>query len=73
MRCTYATHAIVRWDKREKALVFGGPRKEDGMLLHVAFNHTPIAADEPSLLSELEKRGYDLSTLKFSVERTGRP
>lgn len=46
-----------------------GCSKRDGALLNYFFTHTPNKAE--SLLKELEDRGYDIRTLKFSIEKTG--
>lgn len=51
----------VRWSKRERDLVFWHDRhKPDVHLLHVHLS--PLAA-------ELDKRGFDIRTLKFSIGR----
>jgi len=70
----------VIWDKRQKDFVFKYPRRCDGAL---AINHIcgdvlkhvmPSKKDPPfnfeafNFKDELEKRGYDLTTLKFSIE-----
>lgn len=57
------------WSKREKDIVFHYPSKPDGHLLHDFFSYAKLAGAGKSLLEELEARGYDLATLKFSIER----
>ncbi len=71
------------WDKRQKDFVVKYPRRCDGALIMsviVSDNLKwclPDNADNKSypynwikenLREELEKRGYDLTTLKFSIE-----
>lgn len=56
------------WDKSAQDMTFAGPCSQDQHLLHVALNHAPIV-DGRSLAQELEARGYDLTTLRFSVQR----
>ncbi|HZG67765.1 MAG TPA: hypothetical protein VEZ12_13540 [Herpetosiphonaceae bacterium] len=50
----------VRWSKRERDLMIDYPAKCDGALM-------ASALDE--LRPELEARGYDITTLRFSVAR----
>lgn len=68
----------IRWSKRENDVVYQYPgRKADGHLLHhyIASPRPRVggAVDgvhfDPSLLEELEKRGYDLTTLSFSIKK----
>ena len=71
---------LLSYDKRQKDFVVGYPRKCDGNLilntilgdvLHYNYFKTE---EEPrdyrifNLKEELDKRGYDLTTLKFSIE-----
>lgn len=77
---------VVRWSKREKALLYDGCSPTGGLLAlffeHVklldAYNqrhglgariHRPSESDERSLAKELDARGYDLSTLRFSIRK----
>ncbi len=50
-----------------------GVGRADGWLLHSAISaptHSPMKNEwHPSLLEELEARGYDIKTLKISVEK----
>ena len=71
----------VVWGKRERDLVFhfplGPQTKSDGHLLHVCLNTNPPrswlddrdAPITPSLVEELKARGYDITTLRFSIEK----
>ena len=52
------------------------PRCDRALVMHVLCSerqHTDLSTMrpkfEPSLIDELEKRGYDLDTLRFSIER----
>ena len=69
------------WDKRQKDFVVKYPRRCDGaLILHNIINNKLIwdmdkasrrefhCFRSESLKDELEKRGYDLATLKFSIE-----
>ena len=47
------------WDKRERDLMIGHPRSCDGHWLSGIFNK--------AFTDELIRRGYDISTLKFSI------
>jgi hypothetical protein len=52
---------VAWWDHRESDLHFAWDRrKADGHLLYGAIG--PLA-------KELEKRGYDITTIKFSIQR----
>ena len=55
-----------RWSKREKDFLISFPNKPDGHLVHGFFEGYMSGQD---FLKELEKRGYDLTTLKFEVTR----
>lgn len=76
----YETHLCVWWSRKEKDLVIGGPNGQDRGLTHTALNAPRMVADtttdgwgghmfEPSFVDELKRRGYDITTLKFSVRR----
>lgn len=57
-----------------KELIFGCPRKSDGGLLNFVFSHARLSwAPERNFLKELEARGYDITTLQFSVKRKYKP
>lgn len=68
------------WDKRQKDFVFKYPRRCDGALIvnHIAGDVLKyvMPSEKPApynfrkfnLVEELESRGYDITTLKFSVE-----
>jgi hypothetical protein len=62
----------ARWSKREKDILISFPSKPDGHLLHIHLNCERRGFDDvvmPSLVKELESRGYDITTLKFSIQR----
>ena len=71
----------IRWSKRERALVYGGGCKPtSGMLSGVfemmtqeALYSGTLDGDDPrrgkTLAQELERRGYDLTTLRFSIRK----
>lgn len=61
----------ARWSKRERDVLYHYPRSCDGHLLHGAFGRPMADGDGMSLIEELEKRGYDLTTLRFSIKRKG--
>ena len=56
----------------KKSLVFGSPCKPDGSLLYTAFCFVD-QLNGKTLVQELEARGYDLTTLQFSVKRKWKP
>jgi hypothetical protein len=70
-RRTYENSLIVKWSKKERDLLIGGPRSCDRHLTHYALNCVPgvVKHDDLSFVAELEKRGYDITTLRFSVMR----
>lgn len=55
------------WSKSENALVYDGTKTSGGMLAH-AFEHTPTL-HAASLVKDLEERGYDLTTLRFTIRK----
>lgn len=63
---------IVRYDKREDdiSVAWGnGVRQGTPGLVLSAFTNTGIpGADDNPFFRELEKRGFDLSTLKFQID-----
>lgn len=72
----------IRWSKREKALVYAGSKPTGGMLAlfvegvklaDVYRTTTPDPNDERTLAQELYARGYDLTTLRFSIRRKATP
>lgn len=72
---------MAYWSKRENDLMFdwgdGVAKQSAGMLqsktCHREHNFNRLTKDEPvewpSLLEELEARGFDLTTLKFSIQK----
>lgn len=57
----------VYWSTRERALVYDGVKASGGMLAY-AFESTPTL-HAASLVKDLEERGYDLTTLVFSIRK----
>lgn len=77
---SYATHLCAWYSKGEQDLVYGGPNQYDPRLLHAVLATERMHADtstpgwtghvfDPSFVDELKRRGYDITTLKFSVKR----
>lgn len=77
---------VVRWSRREGALLYIGCSPTGGMLAQIferatmldfydqrhglgAKIHTPDPSDERTLAQELDARGYDLSTLRFTIRK----
>jgi hypothetical protein len=56
----------------KKDLVFGSPCRPDGHLLYGAFQVVELSPGK-TLIQELEARGYDITTLQFSVKRKWKP
>ncbi|MBK9496681.1 MAG: hypothetical protein IPO08_19705 [Xanthomonadales bacterium] len=65
----------VRWGKLdgESQLLYewggGGAQKPDARILMSAIEDAPGRPKERSLSEELEARGYDLTTLRFSIRQ----
>lgn len=63
---------MAKWSKKEKDIMIYFPRTEDGHLLNDYLNYASYWSNgdqRPSMIRELEARGYDITTLKFSIER----
>jgi hypothetical protein len=66
------------WNKKERDISFGFPSKPDGHLLHGLFSgyydRARMREDKVNnFFDELERRGYDITTLQFSVKRKYKP
>lgn len=59
-----------KWSKRENDYLINYPRKCDGHLVHGFFAGYTNGKE---FMEELEKRGYDLKTLKFEVKLKEEP
>lgn len=63
----------LKWSKKEKDLICHYPNSQDGGLIFDAFTGEKYhrLSDEwsKSFVKELEERGYDITTLKFSIEK----
>lgn len=57
----------IYWSKREKALLYNGPKQTGGLLASLFEQHRN--SDGRTLAQELDARGYDLTTLRFSIRR----
>ena len=53
------------WSRREKDIVFSYPTKPDGQLLCNALHGIGVK----ELVAELDRRGYDITTLKFTIKQ----
>jgi hypothetical protein len=75
------TSLTVRWDKRGRDFVYYAPCNADAHMIHNKFfchsygphiradhKDSPFGERLDSLLEELEKRGYDTSTLVFKCK-----
>ena len=65
---------LLRWDKREYDFKVWYPCKPDGHLLfnrmcNRLFCPKCQCGSDISLVDELERRGYDTKTLRFTVKR----
>lgn len=62
----------VKWSKKENALLYYHPRTSDGSVLNEFFEYltTDATCDgkRRNLRDELIARGYDIKTLKFSID-----
>ena len=58
--------------RSKKDLIFASPCRPDGHLLYGSFC-VADATKGKTLLQELTERGYDITTLQFSVKRKWRP
>jgi len=56
----------IYWSKREKALLYNGPKQTGGLLASLFEQHRNN--DGRTLAQELESRGYDLTTLRFTIK-----
>jgi len=63
----------VQWSARENALLYHHDRSSsDGGMLAVYFEAMKWPADK-TLAEELDRRGFDLKTLRFSILRKDEP
>jgi hypothetical protein len=68
-----ATTLVAWWSPKEQDVEFCYPRRADGHLLHGFFSYAKVGHDGEPLLKELEARGYDLRTIRFSVSLKEKP
>lgn len=55
---------VLRWSKRERDWMVDYPSSPDGWLMHGFLKGDCTL---PQLLTELQKRGYDTSTLRITI------
>lgn len=64
---------LVRWDEHEADFKVWFPNKCDGGLVlnHLVGNACSIGSEyfEDTFVDELEKRGYDPTTLRFTIKK----
>ena len=58
----------AKWSKRESDVMIYYPDKRDGALLHHYLTQPDIYTGN-TLLQELDSRGYDITTLKFEIQK----
>lgn len=63
----WKTTAGIHWSKRENDFMCGAPTSATRALLAYDLIGSPTFKD---LLVELEQRGYDLTTLRFSIKKS---
>jgi len=51
----------VNWSKKENDIMIHFPRKRDGHYISLLINN--------DFIKEMESRGYDITTIKFSIKR----
>lgn len=60
----------ARWSKKENALLYHHPdNKSNGGFLAGWFEYEKVLGGSNSFVKELEARGYDPKTLKFSIAK----
>lgn len=60
----------VYWSKKEQDVMYWHPKRVvDSRLLHHYFCHVKYdtGGGETTLVEELERRGFDITTLRFSI------
>lgn len=60
----------VKWSKREDDLEFHYPdHSANGQYLSYVLSHLKKDSNGNSILQELDQRGYDIKTLKISIDK----
>jgi hypothetical protein len=62
------TKLLARWSKRLNDMLYSYPSKPDGGWLHSLVSWTKGPDGDSSLIEELKARGYDVKTLRISVD-----
>jgi hypothetical protein len=60
---------LATWSKRERDMLYDYSRKADGGLLHYALSQPVPGCEGRTLLQELERRGYDVTTFRLVIDR----
>lgn len=64
------THWLLAWwDRRGRDVNYGGPNGPDRRLLDLALARPHESLGGRTVLQELEARGYDITTLRFEIQR----
>ena len=66
--------SLERGENPDFCIAYGGEGadRSDGRILCHAICNAKLWDTDVTLLQELEKRGYDLNTLKFSIQQKSR-
>lgn len=65
-------YACVRWEPDIHFCWGEGCRSQDGHLINYAFNRV-MDGETKTLLEELAARGYDITTIRFSIKKLPPP
>lgn len=60
---------FVRWSKREKSLLYRFERCKSTSMLLAHFFEGILDSNGHTLARELERRGYDLTTFRFTISK----
>lgn len=67
------TNLEVFWSKKERDVMVRFPNKPDGHYIIGSFCHPRVLNENVSIVDELKARGYDITTLKFSIQKFSKP
>ncbi|MBE3084621.1 MAG: hypothetical protein IMZ64_00205 [Bacteroidetes bacterium] len=67
----------AKWVKSKNDLIYAFPSRPDGRLLNNIFTAQRLSPGDLSIqksfIDELTERGYDLTTLRFSIKKKEEP